>query len=121
MRRASVWGLGLVATVLIAAAADAAGYDGTYGGTSAVLIPGSRKNNACTEFKAPAPLTISNGHVQGKWGSSQEFDGTVDGSGKVVMHSSVSGRFDGQIDASGTLKGSYSGGCDYTLTWQRRG
>jgi len=104
------------------AAAAAAGYDGTYVGTSAKLSgtsTGSGKGNACTQFAAPAPLTISGGHAQTKWG-----DGTLQGDvgpdGKLIMHSNLSGRFEGQIDAAGSLKGYYQGYCIYDLAWQRR-
>ncbi len=112
-----------IGTIVLAVAAGAAGpYDGTYVGTALTFAgtTGGGKGNACTTAATtPAPLTIANGRAQTKWG-----DGTLNGDvgpdGKLVMHSTSSGRFDGQIDASGTLKGSYQGYCIYALTWQRK-
>jgi hypothetical protein len=61
------------AAVAFAAAADAAGpYDGIYAGTSLSLSGTSTggKGNACTTNAiAPAPLTITSGHAQTKWGT----------------------------------------------------
>jgi hypothetical protein len=110
-----------ITVAMLAATAGAASYDGTYVGTSATLTgnTGSGKGNACAQMAAPAPLTIANGHAQTKWGDGA-LTGDVDPSGKLVMHSNLSGRFEGQIDASGALKGYYQGYCIYTLAWQRR-
>ena len=111
-----------IVTIILATAASAAGYDGTYVGTSANYLGTSRsgKGNACGPMKAPYPLTISNGHAQAKWGESETLDGDVGPDGKLVMHSSMSGRFEGQVAASGAITGNYQGYCIYALTWQKR-
>ena len=120
MRFAVAGGIG---TIVLAAAAWAAGYDGTYVGTSAAVLgttAGTGRGNACTQFSAPAPLTISGGHAQVKWGDGS-LTGDVDANGKLIMHSNLSGRFEGQIDPSGSIKGNFQGYCIYSLTWQRKG
>jgi hypothetical protein len=111
-----------IVIVLATAAGAAAPFDGTYVGTSEIFTgtTGSGKGNVCATAPAPAVLTISNGHAQTKWGDGT-LSGDVDANGKLVMHSSASGRFEGQIDASGALKGYYQGYHIYTLAWQRKG
>jgi hypothetical protein len=113
---------GVIATIALATAASAAGYDGTYIGTSATFTgtTSGGKGNVCSPMKAPYSLTISGGHAQVKWGDGT-LTGDVDANGKLIMHSTASGRFEGQIDASGALKGNYEGYCIYALSWQRRG
>jgi hypothetical protein len=111
-----------IALAIIASAANP--YDGTYVGTSLTLTgttAGSGRGEACTtSATAPAPLTISNGHAQTKWGNGT-LEGDVGADGKLIMHSNLAGRFEGQIDGSGTLKGSYQGYCIFALSWKRRG
>ena len=113
-----------IATIMLAAVANAAGpYDGTYVGTSLTFSGTTTggKGNACgTTATAPGPLTISNGHAQTKWGDGA-LQGDVGPTGQLIMHSNLSGRFEGQIDASGTVKGTYQGVCIFALAWQRRG
>jgi hypothetical protein len=113
---------GGIATIVLAGVAYGADYDGTYVGVSAAFTgtTSGGKGNTCSPMTAPHPLTISGGHAQAKWGDGM-LTGDVDANGKLVMHSSLSGRFEGQIDASGALKGNYAGYCIYSLSWQRRG
>ncbi|MBV8888204.1 MAG: hypothetical protein JO305_00895 [Alphaproteobacteria bacterium] len=96
-------------------------FDGIYAGVSATLsgTMSERRSNACPQTFVPAPLTISGGRVQTSWGQ-QPMDGTVTPQGQVGMHSSLSGRLDAQIDPQGTVRGSYSGFCIYTVVWQKR-
>jgi hypothetical protein len=111
----------LVAIALPAAAQAQAAFDGTYAGVSATLggTMSGRRANACPESFVPAPLTISGGHAQTKWGA-EPMEGTVSPQGAVVMHSALSGRLEAQIDAQGGVKGGYSGACFYAVVWQRR-
>ena len=110
------------AMIALTSVAGAAGYDGTYVGTSATFTgtTSGGKGNVCSPMKAPYTLTISGGHAQVKWGDGT-LTGDVDANGKLIMHSTASGRFEGQIDPSGALKGNYEGYCIYALGWQRRG
>ena len=99
-----------------------AGFDGTYAGVSATLTGqmGTRSNGCVASFR-PYPLTISGGRAMSRWGTAGEpMQGTVDPQGKVVLHSTLSGRFEGQIDAQGTVKGNYLGACYYSMVWQRQ-
>jgi hypothetical protein len=73
-----------------------------------------------TETTSVGRTPTSNGHAQAKWGQSETLDGDVGPDGKLVMHSSLSGRFEGQVDASGGINGNYQGYCIYALTWQKR-
>jgi hypothetical protein len=118
---------GLAAVIVVAAlvpAGRAAGpYDGTYAGTSLTFTgttSGGKGNVCTTSATAPGPMTISNGHAQTKWA-----DGTLQGDvgpdGKLIMHSTSSGRFEGQVTASGAIKGNYEGYCIFALAWQKRG
>ena len=113
--------LSVIAAVTLAVAANAASYDGTYVGTAATLTgtTGSGRGNACAQMTTPPALTIANSHAQMKWGDGS-LTGDVDATGKLIMRSNLSGRFEGQIDTGGALKGSYQGYCIYTLAWQRR-
>jgi hypothetical protein len=112
---------GAIIFFLATASGYAASYDGTYVGTAAALLgnTGSGKGNSCVPVSAPAPLTISGGHAQVKWGDGA-LTGDVDGNGKLILHSNLAGRFEGQVDAGGSIKGNYQGYCIYSLTWQRR-
>ena len=119
--------IGLATAIVLLAWGSAVGaansYDGSYVGTSANFTgttSSKGKAESCVQFKAPYPLTIANGHAQTKWGDGA-MQGDVGPDGKLVMHSSLAGRFDGQIDASGALKGNFEGYCVYALTWQRKG
>ena len=124
MRGVSGWATGVAIVLLGAAAAAAGSYDGTYTGTSMTLsgtTSNGGKGNAClSSATAAAPLTIANGHAQTKWGDGT-LDGDVDPSGKLIMRSSLAGRFEGQVDATGAIRGNYEGYCIYALTWRKRG
>jgi hypothetical protein len=111
----------IVAASIAMAANAASPFDGTYVGVSATLsgtTTGGR-SNSCVQVTAPPPVTVANGHAEGKWGD-QTLQGDVGGDGKLVMHGNLNGRFEGQIDASGALKGNYAGYCIYGLVWRRR-
>jgi hypothetical protein len=122
--RVAIYLMSAFVGALLGVTADAASpYDGTYVGTSLAFTgtTNSGKGNVCTTTAtAPAPLTIANGHAQTKWGTSA-LEGEVDASGKLVMHSTLTGRFEGQIDATGVLKGNFQGNCIFALAWKRRG
>jgi hypothetical protein len=122
MRLVSTLAAGMVFVGLSASIAAAGPYDGTYAGTSLAFTgttTGGRGSVCTTAATAPAALTITNGHAQTTWGTST-LEGDVDATGKLVMHSTLSGRFEGQIDATGVLKGNYQGTCVFALAWKRR-
>jgi hypothetical protein len=89
-------------------------FDGTYVGVSANL----NGSTHCVPAETPAPLTISQGNAATSTGF---FTGTVDATGRVVLHTKQNTRFDGQIDGSGTLKaGGTAGQCSYTMVWKKK-
>ena len=106
----------------IGAAQGANAFDGTYVGVSASNLGSMQRgstSSGCRTFNAPSPLTISNGHVQGKWGDGT-FDGQVNPDGTVRMKTQpFAGIFEGRI-ANQTITGRYQGGCNYDLSWRRR-
>jgi hypothetical protein len=124
MRLAFGWVAGMAIVMLGAAGAAAGPYDGTYAGTLMTFTgtsTSSGKGNACTTpAAAPGPLTIANGHAQTRWANGT-LEGDVDPSGKLIMRSSMAGRFEGQVDTTGAVRGNYEGYCIYALTWRKRG
>ena len=117
-----------LSVVLIAAAPDIAvaqganAFDGTYVGVSASNLGSMQRGSTsggCRSFNAPSPLTIVNGHVQGRWGDGT-FDGQVNPDGTVRMKTQpFAGIFEGRI-ANQTITGRYQGGCNYDLSWRKR-
>ena|SRR5579859_3344471 len=90
-------------------------FDGTYAG-----LPGSTTGDAkCPQMETPSALTVANGSIASASGN---FTGTVDSSGRVVMHTKAANRLDGQVDASGRLTATAvsTHGCSYTFNWQKR-
>ena len=107
-------------------------FDGTYVGVSAEnnssgnTLAGGRARTqgyagarACPDFRAPARLTITNGHAQVRWGD-RTLEGYATPDGSLTMTTGYGQKFDGRIDAQ-QIKGQLVGYCAYVLTWKRQG
>jgi len=107
-------------------------FDGTYVGVSAEnnstgnTLAGGRARTqgyagarACRDFRAPARLTITNGHAQVRWGD-RTLEGPVSPDGTLTMSTGYGQKFDGRIDVR-QIKGQVVGYCAYNLTWQKQG
>jgi hypothetical protein len=92
-------------------------FDGTYAGVSRVVskyVTGTRAS-LCPQNGVPAPLTISNGAVQGPY-----WQGSVSPQGALMMRA-VGMLYSGQIDGQGTVRGQINGtACVITITWQKK-
>jgi hypothetical protein len=126
MRAFGKWsGASALLLTLCSATAGAQGvnaFDGTYIGVSATNLGGMQTGSSsrgCRSFNAPSPLTIANGHVQGRW-SDGTYDGQVNPDGGIRWKSQpFAGLFDGRI-ANQTITGRYQGACNYDLTWRKK-
>jgi hypothetical protein len=107
-------------------------FDGTYIGVSAENISsgntlgGGRARTQgyagarnCLDFRAPARLTITNGHAEVRWGD-RTLEGSAAPDGSLTMSTGYGQRFDGRIDAQ-QIKGQLVGYCAYSLTWRKQG
>jgi hypothetical protein len=107
-------------------------FDGTYVGVSAEnnssgnTLAGGRARTqgyagarACTTFRAPARLTISNGRARVRWGD-RTLEGNVAPDGSLTMSTGYGHKFDGRIEAQ-QIKGQLVGYCGYGLTWRKQG
>ena len=106
-------------------------FDGTYLGVSAEnnssgnTLAGGRARTqgyagarACTSFRAPARLTITNGRARVRWGDRMlEGDAAPDGS--LTMTTGYGQKFDGRIEGQ-QIKGQLVGYCAYSLTWRKQ-
>jgi hypothetical protein len=107
-------------------------FDGTYVGFSAEnnssgnTLAGGRARTqgyagarACTTFRAPARLTITNGRARVRWGD-RTLEGYAAPDGSLTMSTGYGQKFDGRIEAQ-QIKGQLVGYCAYSLTWQKQG
>jgi hypothetical protein len=107
-------------------------FDGTYLGVAAEnnssgnTLAGGRARTqgyagarACTTFRAPARLTITNGRTRVRWGD-RTLEGNAAPDGSLTMTTGYGQKFDGRIEGQ-QIKGQLVGYCAYTLTWQKRG
>lgn len=107
-------------------------FDGTYVGVSAEnnssgnTLAGGRARTqgyagarACTDFRAPASLTITNGRARVRWGD-RTLEGYAAPDGSLTMSTGYGQNFNGRIDAQ-QIKGQFVGYCAYVLTWKRQG
>ena len=107
-------------------------FDGTYLGVSAEdnssgnTLAGGRARTqgyagarACTTFRAPAKLTISNGLARVRWGD-RTLEGNAAPDGSLTMTTGYGQKFDGRIEAQ-QIEGQLVGYCAYSLTWQKQG
>jgi hypothetical protein len=110
----------------------ASAFDGTYVGVSAEnnssgnTLAGGRARTqgyagarACTTFRAPARLTITDGRARVRWGD-RTLEGNVAPDGSLTMTTGYGQRFDGRIEGQ-QIKGQLVGYCAYTLTWRKQG
>jgi hypothetical protein len=108
-------------------------FDGSYTGVSAENISngntlgGGRARTqgyagarACQDFRAPARLTITDGHAKVRWGD-RTLEGNATPDGSLTMSTGYGQKFDGRIDEKHAIKGRVVGYCAYVLTWQRQG
>jgi len=106
-------------------------FDGTYIGVSADNIStgntlsGGRARTqgyagarTCPDFRAPAPLTITEGHAQARWGE-RMLEGRAAPEGSLAMTTGHGQRFEGHIDGQ-QVKGQLNGYCVYGLTWRKQ-
>jgi hypothetical protein len=106
-------------------------FDGTYVGVSAEnnssgnTLAGGRARTqgyagarACTTFRAPARLTITNGRARVRWGD-RALEGNVAPDGFLTMTTGFGQKFDGRIEGP-QIKGQLVGYCAYTLRWRRK-
>ena len=104
------------------APAPTTAFDGTYPGVSAVSTrsePGSH-NRFWRQPDNPSPLTIRNGVIQSTGGGDQ-WKGTVNPQGALVIRDQQGRRVDGQINPSGTITGQYPGPtCKTTFVWRKQ-
>jgi len=130
----------LVGLIALAAAAKALSptpsmptsiFDGTYIGVSADnvstgnTLSGGRARTqgyagarTCPNFRAPAPLTITAGHAQARWGE-RMLEGEAAPDGSLAMTTGHGQRFEGHIDGQ-QVKGQLIGYCVYSLTWRKQ-
>ncbi|MGA7863453.1 MAG: hypothetical protein WCA23_05590 [Stellaceae bacterium] len=107
-------------------------FDGTYVGVSSEnnssgnTLAGGRARTqgyagarACTTFRAPARLTITNGRARVSWGD-RTLEGYAAPDGSLTMSTGYGQRFDGRIDDQHVVKGQVVGYCAYTLTWRKQ-
>jgi hypothetical protein len=107
-------------------------FDGTYVGVSAEnnstgnTLAGGRArtqgyagSRACTTFRAPARLTITNGHAKVRWGD-RILEGNATPDGSLTMSTRYGQRFDGRIEGQ-QIQGQLVGYCAYSLTWRKQG
>jgi hypothetical protein len=141
MRNAAGW-LCIVVTLAAALPVDAqsppplanptSAFDGTYIGVSAEnnssgnTLAGGRARTqgyagarACTTFRAPARLTITNGHARVRW-ADRTLEGTAAPDGSLTMTTGYGQKFEGRIEGQ-QIKGQLLGYCAYNLTWQKQG
>jgi hypothetical protein len=126
MRTFGKWlGASALLLTLCSATAGAQGvnaFDGTYIGVSATNLGSMQTGSSsrgCRSFNAPSPLTIVNGHVQGRW-SDGTYDGQVNPDGGIRWKSQpFAGLFEGRL-ANQTITGRYQGACNYDLTWRKK-
>jgi hypothetical protein len=106
-------------------------FDGVYVGVSAEnnsqgnTLAGGRARTqgyagarACLDFRAPARLTIANGHAQVRWGD-RTLEGYAAPNGSLTMTTGYGQKFDGRIEAQ-QIKGQLVGYCTYSLTWRKQ-
>jgi hypothetical protein len=106
-------------------------FDGTYIGVSADnvsaggTLSGGRARTqgyagarTCPDFRAPAPLTITGGHAQARWGE-RMLDGKTAPDGSLTMTTGHGQKFEGHIDGQ-LVKGQLIGYCAYSLAWRKR-
>ena len=107
-------------------------FDGTYVGVSAEnnssgnTLAGGRARTqgyagarACTTFRAPARLTITNGLARVRW-ADRTLEGNPAPDGSLTMSTGYGQKFDGRIEGQ-QIKGQLVGYCAYSLTWQKQG
>lgn len=107
-------------------------FDGTYVGVSAEntssgnTLAGGRARTqgyagarACTTFRAPARLTITNGRARVRWGD-RTLEGSAAPDGSLTMTTGYGQKFDGRIEGQ-QIKGQLIGYCAYILTWRKQG
>ncbi len=107
-------------------------FDGIYVGISAENISsgntlgGGRARTqgyagarSCQNFRAPARLTITNGHAKVRWGD-RTLEGSATPDGSLTMSTGYGQKFDGRIDAQ-QIKGQLVGYCAYNLAWRKQG
>ena len=107
-------------------------FDGTYVGVSAEnnssgnTLAGGRARTqgyagarSCTTFRAPARLTITNGHARVRWGD-RTLEGDVAPDGSLTMTTGYGQKFEGRIEGQ-QIKGQLVGYCAYNLTWRKQG
>jgi hypothetical protein len=107
-------------------------FDGIYVGVSAEnnstgnTLAGGRGRTqgyagarACRDFRAPARLTITNGHAHVGWGN-RTLEGSAAPDGSLSMMTGYGQKFEGRIDGQ-QIKGQLVGYCAYNLTWRKRG
>jgi hypothetical protein len=107
-------------------------FDGTYIGVSADnvsagnTLSGGRARTqgyagarTCRDFRAPARLTISEGHAQARWGD-RMLEGNPAPDGSLTMTTGYGQKFEGRIDGQ-QIKGQVAGYCAYNLTWRKQG
>ncbi len=106
-------------------------FDGTYVGVSAEnnssgnTLAGGRARTqgyagarACTTFRAPARLTITNGRARVRWGD-RTLEGNAAPGGSLTMTTGYGQKFDGRIEGE-QIKGQLVGYCAYSLTWRKQ-
>jgi hypothetical protein len=107
-------------------------FDGTYVGVSAEnkssgnTLGGGRARTqgyagarACQDSRAPARLTITNGHAEVSWGD-RMLEGQVTPQGALTMSTGYGQRFEGRIDDQRVVKGQVVGYCVYNVTWRKQ-
>lgn len=112
--------LAVIAVAGVAFAQAPHSFDGTYVGVSAQFLGNMRGGaRGCPQFRAPAPISISNGHAQGRWGEAA-LQGDVTPQGGLTMRTGDGRVMTGQIDGQFVLRGQMTALCSYNLMWQRR-
>jgi hypothetical protein len=94
-------------------------FDGTYALVSQTLEGTIEPEYAGRDCRGnrPAPLTIANGTAT--WLNAV---GSISPEGVLVMRYERAGvKFQGQIDGQGTVKGRWTGYCNYQMVWQKSG
>ena len=107
-------------------------FDGTYVGISAEnnssgnTLAGGRARTqgyagarSCATFRAPARLTITNGHARVRWGD-RTLEGDAAPDGSLTMSTGYGQKFDGRVEGQ-QIKGQLVGYCAYSLSWQKQG
>jgi hypothetical protein len=105
----------------------AASLDGTYAGVSAHTVNDGGRGGCPADMKpdfVPRPLTISQGRIQGQWGTSDvsgPVQGTVAPDGSVIWRTNFHG-FSGRL-VNGTLTGrvTWRNGCNWDpVVWRKQ-